>query len=107
MRKTIKITKTIEEEQYFCDCCGKEFHWGCCSGHMNQCWICKNMMCSDCMRKSPVYNDEDLWHEAYGTNRHICKDCEKIIKPFADKLNDLWENYGNEKRKLIAEFRRY
>lgn len=105
MRKTIKTTKTIEEEQYLCDCCGKEFHWGCCSGDMNQCWVCKNMMCDDCRRKSPVDNDTDLWHEAWGTDRYICKDCEKVIKPFADKLNELWETYQQQKSDITKDMR--
>jgi len=103
MRKTTKITKTIEEEKYFCDCCGKEFHWS--SGDMNQCWVCKNMMCSDCRRKSPVDNDTDLWHEAYGSDRHICKDCEKVIKPFADNLNELWKTYQQQKVVITKEMR--
>lgn len=105
MKKTVTKTQNVEEEKYFCDCCGEEFEWSYCSRNMNKCWVCKNMICSNCRKVSAIDNDEDLWHDAYGTNRYICRDCEKVVKPYLGELNKLWETYLEQKRNIQKEMR--
>ena len=105
MKVTMTKMEEVEEDKYYCDCCKEEFHWGCSSLNMNTCWVCKNMICDKCRRESLLENDTDLWHDAYGTKRYICKDCEKSTNPYINELNDIWEEYLEQKRKIIKSMR--
>jgi len=107
MRKQIKIKKEATVNKFYCDCCGKEFHWGICANQFHSCWVCGNEMCDDCRRQSPVDNDQDCWHRAHDEERFICKDCEKTFSPYAKKMNQLWNTYLEEKDKVLKQYREF
>lgn len=104
MQKKVTVKKEVTETRTYCDCCGKEFHWGVCANMLHSCKTCSNIMCDDCRRDYPIENDESLWHDAYDETPHICKDCAKTIGPFAKRLNDLWDDYLEGKKKIKEEF---
>ena len=106
MEKIIKKTKTIEETHTYCDCCGKEFHWGVCASSLHSCKMCENIMCDDCREELQIDNDETLWHNGFDESQYICKVCAKIIKPHAEKFNDIWEKYLIEKRNLKEDWKK-
>lgn len=104
MEKIIKTTKDIEETHHYCDCCGKEIQMGYGAIERHSCKMCDNIMCDDCRKNYPIENEVTRWYEAYDETPYICKDCDDIIKPFAERLNDLWEEYLKKKDKIIKEF---
>lgn len=103
-QKTVKVKKEVTETHTYCDCCGKEFHWGVCADQLHSCKTCDNIMCDECRRKYPIEDDTSLWYNAYDEIPHICKDCAKIIEPYAKQINELWDNYLKKKYQVQKEF---
>lgn len=106
MKKTVTRTKEVEVDEYFCDCCNmkvKNYH---CSKNEYICSICHNIMCPDCRKNTPITNDQTSWTDAYNDPYYICKECEKIITPYAEKLNKLWIDYLNEKHETIKKLKK-
>ena len=106
MEKIIKTTKEVEETHTYCDCCGKEFHWGICANSLHSCKMCTNVMCDDCRKDYPIDNEVTSWYDAYDENPYICKTCADMIVPFAEQFNNLWEKYLEDKDKIKQDFRK-
>ena len=94
-KRIIKETKEVEKAIYNCDICDKEYRLGlACSSGLHHCIVCKRDICNDCSRKNPFYDD---WGD---TSSAICKDCEKIVKPFVEELDELSLKHEKETKEV-------